>query len=398
MIGLDGLQQFRQRLRRVSDVNPLSDRHKQASSAQPPTVHAVDLFAGAGGFSLAARNLGIRVVAAVENNRSACETYRRNFISRRRNPPKLYEGDLTALRPDDVQRECFAANVKCDLIMGGPPCQGFSVHRIKDAGVDDPRNGLLLSYFGFVRALAPKVFVLENVPGMLWPRHQEYVTNFYALAKESGYDVKPPVVLNARDFGVPQNRRRVFVLGVKLGLQQSIVWPPPATYFDPNSSEVTDTGRAAWRLAKEVFKKGLGSKDVNRAHMRSCEELVAVFRSTPKNGGSRHQSERKLKCHSDHDGHSDVYGRIDPNKPGPTMTTACINPSKGRFVHPWLDHGISARHAARFQGFPEKFVFTGGLMAAGVQIGNAVPIPLGEAVLRTVLDGLDARASASRAA
>jgi len=190
----------------------------------------------------------------------------------------------------------------------------------------------------------------------------------------------------------------VFVLGIRSCLKHTIVWPPAPSYFNPESPEVVKLGRPTWRSAKEVFEQGLAKGDENRMHMQSCEELVAVFRSTPKNGGSRHESERKLKCHDGHDGHKDVYGRIDPNKPGPTMTTACINPSKGRFVHPTLDHGISARHAARFQGFPENFVFTGGLMAAGVQIGNAVPIPLGEAVLRATLAGISVPISSSQAA
>ncbi len=361
-------------------------------------IRAVDLFAGAGGFSLAARNLGVKVVAAVENNAAACETYRRNFVKWRKDHPMLYERDLTSLTPEQMQLDCFTGGSRCDVIMGGPPCQGFSVHRINGAGVDDPRNGLLLRYFSFVRVLAPKVFILENVPGMLWPRHAQYLKDFYALANKSGYEVKEPAVLNAKDFGAPQNRRRVFILGIKRGVNYMIAWPPSPTHFAPDSPEVNDQGLSAWRPARIVFEKAFRKKDANRIHMRSCPELVEVFRSTPKNGGSRHESDRQLKCHKDHDGHKDVYGRIDPTQPGPTMTTACINPSKGRFVHPWLDHGIAARHAARFQGFPESFVFTGGLMAAGVQIGNAVPVPLGQAVLKAILDGIAAPIPKSEAA
>lgn len=395
---LDGLRRVLQFPRGVHSARPFSSRKITTDRASSAPMRAADLFAGAGGFSLASRNLGIRVVAAVESSRSAAVTYRTNFVQRRRNAPKLYEQDLTTLDPAVLARDCFPAGSPCDIIMGGPPCQGFSVHRINGAGVDDPRNGLLLSYFGFVRALAPKVFVLENVPGMLWPRHAEYVKRFYALANESGYDVEEPAVLNAKDFGVPQNRKRVFIIGVKRGLSHTIVWPPAVTHFDPESDKVKKEKLPAWRIAREVFAEGLRKNDPNRTHMRSCEALVDVFRRTPKNGGSRDQSGRKLACHLKHDGHSDVYGRINPDLPGPTMTTACINPSKGRFVHPRLDHGIAARHAARFQGFPEDFVFAGGLMSAGVQIGNAVPIPLGEAVLRSVMIGIAATAPAVAAA
>ena len=97
--------------------------------------------------------------------------------------------------------------------------------------------------------------------------------------------------------------------------------------------------------------------------------------------GSRRDSGRVLPCHESHDGHKDVYGRIDPDLPAPTMTTACINPSKGRFVHPTEDHGITARQAARIQTFPDSVVFSGGLMAAGKQIGNAIPMKLGVLLL-----------------
>ena len=374
---------------------------KMNRGSQPPSsaaVLAVDLFAGAGGFTLAARKLGVRVVAAVEVNRLACATYRRNFIGRRRTAPKLYEQDIGTLAPKTVALECLRPGEHCDLIMGGPPCQGFSVHRINGAGIDDPRNELLLSYFRFVRSLSPKAFILENVPGLLWPRHADYLKKFYGLAAEYGYDLREPEVLNARDFGVPQSRKRVFILGVRRGFANTIVWPPQATHFDPASEDVLRYKMRAWKTAAKVFVKPLAADDENRVHMQSRDELVEVFRNTPKNGGSRFESGRKLPCHLDHNGHKDVYGRIDPSRPGPTMTTACINPSKGRFVHPTQNHGISARHAARFQGFPESFVFCGGLMAAGVQIGNAVPVPLGEAVLKAVVAGIVDSAARARAA
>jgi DNA (cytosine-5)-methyltransferase 1 len=110
--------------------------------------------------------------------------------------------------------------------------------------------------------------------------------------------------------------------------------------------------------------------------------LIEAFRNTPINGGSRKDSGRVLACHRDHDGHKDVYGRIDSRKPAPTMTTACINPSKGRFVHPSEHHGITVRQAARIQTFPEHFTFSGGLMAAGKQVGNAVPVRLGATLIK----------------
>ena len=191
----------------------------------------------------------------------------------------------------------------------------------------------------------------------------------------------PPVVLDARNYGVPQRRRRVFILGVLPdAAQDDFTWPPPPTHAPAGAS-----GLLPWRNCSEAFRPA-AEGDPNDLHMNHSADLVAAFARTPINGGSRHQSGRLLNCHRDHDGHNDVYGRMDPAKPAPTMTTACINPSKGRFVHPVENHGITLWQAARIQTFPDSFSFTGGLMAAGSQIGNAVPVVLGRSLLEYLND------------
>jgi DNA (cytosine-5)-methyltransferase 1 len=368
---------------------------------RPPNVkfrtaklRCVDLFAGAGGFSLAARAAGFAVIAAVEKSASACETYRQNLIPSH-SRTKLYESDILELPPSEL-RESHFEKIACDVVLGGPPCQGFSTHRINSAGVDDPRNALVLRYFEFVAELRPKVFLLENVPGILWDRHKKFIDSFYSQAAAAGYDVRPPVVLDARDYGVPQRRRRVFILGVSNDFSFEGEWPPPPTHGSPNA--IGEEGSLLpWVPAAKVFAKKIRKADENNAHMNHSKSIIDVFKSTPVNGGSRHESGRVLPCHEGHTGHRDVYGRIDPSLPGPTMTTACINPSKGRFVHPTEHHGITVRHAARFQTFPDDFVFHGGLMAAGEQIGNAVPVKLGEVLLRAIAQGIRKGADAKKA-
>lgn len=273
-------------------------------------------------------------------------------------------------------------------MIGGPPCQGFSSHRINDAGVGDDRNDLLIRYFEIVRDIRPKAFLVENVPGLLWQRHREYVSTFYDLAGSAGYNTYKPVTLNACDFGAPQSRRRVFILAVRDDVAIDIVWPPRPTHGNPDSEAVAKKTLKPWAAARSVFDSPAPENDPNDLHMNHSPALIEVFRSTPKDGGSRHQSSRQLPCHVGHNGHTDVYGRIALSTPGPTMTTACINPSKGRFVHPLENHGITLRQAARFQTFPDDFVFKGGLMAGGVQVGNAVPIALGEAILKSIADAL----------
>lgn len=372
----------------ASHASSAADQVRTSVRIEPPRQEAlrancVDLFAGAGGFSIAAQKAHINVVAAVEFDRHACETYRHNISG-----PTLYESDIRELAPSDLIKQHFTGNAHCDLVLGGPPCQGFSVHRIKGAGVQDPRNELILRYFEFVEALRPKAFLMENVPGLLWPRHRNFLDSFYARGEDAGYVLHRHRTLDARDYGVPQRRKRVFILGVRKDVSFSGAhWPPPATHGSPKACSENPSLKP-WRTAAEVFDQPLLPSDENNRHMNHTQEMIEVFKSTPINGGSRHQSTRVLPCHEAHNGHSDVYGRIDPDEPGPTMTTACINPSKGRFVHPTEPHGIAVRHAARFQEFPENFVFKGGLMASGAQIGNAVPIGLGIVLLESVLKGL----------
>ena len=352
-------------------------------------LNAINLFAGAGGFSLAAQEVGIKIRASVEIDKNACETYFKNFIESRKNAPDLINDDINNLKPSEFIKKVGLLKNECEILIGGPPCQGFSTHRIKDAGINDPRNKLLIRYFDFVKTIQPKAFVIENVTGLLWKRHAEYLGEFLNLARKSNYIIYGPTKLNAKDYGVPQNRNRVFIVGIRSNLNIELNWPPKQSHFNPNSDEVKKMGLPSWKISSLVFEKSLRKDDPNAIHMNHSDELIEVFNSTPQNGGSRFQSNRTLKCHKTHNGHKDVYGRINLNKPGPTMTTGCVNPSKGRFLHPTKNHGICLREAARFQSFPDDFIFYGGLMACSTQIGNAVPLELGKAVLKVIVKALN---------
>lgn len=358
-----------------------SNSYQNGETGPARRLQAVDLFCGAGGFSLAAFDAGFEVVFAVENDHHAVLTYVENFNKNRGWRTKLYSKSINDLGARELAEKHFNI-AECDIVLGGPPCQGFSTHRIKDAGIDDPRNQLVHSYFNFVEALGPRAFLMENVPGILWPRHKDFLDEFSSNATDAGYRLFPPAVLDARDFGVPQRRKRVFILGVRNGVSTvDLTWPPRPTHSNSNGS------LSPWVNCREVFSPA-PDYDPNDVHMIHGLELVNAFKNTPPNGGSRKDSGRTLPCHRNHDGHKDVYGRIDPGQPGPTMTTACINPSKGRFVHPTEHHGITVRQAARMQTFPEDFVFSGGLIAAGRQIGNAVPVDLGKAILKPLAEWL----------
>lgn len=368
---------------------------------------AIDLFAGAGGFSLAAINQGLRIRGAIEVDHDACETYQQNIIEARSAETILFSEDILKLSPKRFMRTLNLKKGHLDLLMGGPPCQGFSRHRIKGQGVGDPRNQLLLRYFDFVIALQPKIFLVENVPGILWKRHEDYLKQFKKLSIQNGYKLHEPVRINARDFGVPQNRERVFILGVRCEISdKDLLWPPKATHFNPQTGV-----KPNWVNASHIFTKPpahvlkdlssiIGNKTVNNLtfgtslkptredasniHTNHTPELIKRFSQTPING-SREDIDFRLPCHSkDYKGHKDVYGRIRLAQPGPTITTGCFNPSKGRFLHPWKHHGITIRHAARFQTFPDNYIFSGGIISQGKQVGNAVPILLGEKIIQSL--------------
>lgn len=281
---------------------------QRARFARP--VKLVDLFAGAGGFSQGALDAGADVVGAIELNKAAAATYDLNIRRTRGRRVELMAEDILTLTPEGVARKWGLAPGACDIIVGGPPCQGFSAHRLNDSGVGDPRNELFARYFEFVAFLRPRIFLVENVPGLLWPRHAEYVAAFYSAATEAGYAVRPPVVLNARDYGVPQNRKRVFILGVDKSRPINLEWPPQSTHFDPALAKAPRRGMKPWVPARVAFRK-MDRRDPNRAHMQHSAALTELFEATPRNGGSRKDSGRVLECHSEHNGHSDVYGRID---------------------------------------------------------------------------------------
>ena len=355
---------------------------------------------------MAAHQCGFNVVGAIEFDRLASETYQRNIVSKLNKATKLVSRDILEVDAGVFRSHLGLEKGELDLLVGGPPCQGFSTHRIKNQGVADPRNQLLLRYFDFVKELQPKFFLIENVPGLLWPRHQLYLQKFKNLAKEAGYKIDGPTRVNAKDYGVPQNRERVFILGTKQGFDVSqLTWPPAKTHGN------TQSGLFPWKTASSVFaqppvqvltklKKIIGNEkveeltfgkslsgkkiDESAIHMAHTRPLKERFAQTPINGG-REDLAFRLACHKDgYAGHKDVYGRIRLALPGPTMTTGCFNPSKGRFLHPWLDHGISVRHAARFQTFPDDYEFSGGITHQGKQVGNAVPVMLAHAIITEI--------------
>lgn len=391
-------------------------------------MSVIDLFAGAGGFSLAAHQAGLDVLAAIELDASAARTYKANIIDRLGQRTRLITGDILAIEPSVLRNELGIQQGELQLMLGGPPCQGFSSHRINDAGVDDPRNKLLLRYYDFVDEFRPMAFLVENVSGLFWKKHAHYLESFQQLAQDNGYELLFCDTLNAKDYGVPQNRKRAFILGVRNDVdRQEINFPPAPTHFSKTSREFLREGAPAWRTASAVFepltpelieryideyfreKSALGDDEAREllgslefgvpvsqddpcnVHMQPQDKMFRQFAATPLNGGRMDIPEEFHKrCHANgYAGHKDVYGRVLIHLPSNTMTTGCNNPSKGRFIHPWKNHGFTLRHAARFQTFPDDYIFMGSTTDQAKQIGNAVPTVLGQALISSIINGLN---------
>jgi DNA (cytosine-5)-methyltransferase 1 len=360
----------------------------------------VDLFAGCGGMTRGFEDSGaFRSVFAVEFDRDAAATYAANF------------GDHVACGPiEDV-----AAFPAADVVIGGPPCQGFSPLNREAVGFE--RRGLWREYLRALEAIEPKAFVMENVPELL--RSAEFA-EFQKRAESLGFRVES-AILNAADFGVPQRRRRAIVIGVREG---SIAWPArthadPITNPSPNplplvthritkgrglaanpSSFVTqrvtkDNGlppaaadRAPWVTFREAV-EGLALQPDGRRWHRARNprpESVRRYKAVPRDGGDRFAMQRNLdraglgelvpNCwRNKPTGTTDVFGRLWWDRPAITIRTEFYKPEKGRYLHPSAHRPITVREAARLMSFPDDFVLPEDQSMSSIarQVGNAVP-------------------------
>ncbi|HEX8495332.1 MAG TPA: DNA cytosine methyltransferase [Pyrinomonadaceae bacterium] len=347
-----------------------------------PTL--VDLFSGAGGTGIGFIKAGFRILGAVEIDRHAAETYEKNL------GVKVKISDIRDFSPKKFRKELKLRRGELDVLVGCPPCQGFSRMR-NGNGADDERNDLVMSYLEFVRELMPRFAVFENVPGLLRTKHgRKFYDQLYKGLKDLGYNVKQYEV-DAADFGTPQHRKRVIVIAGRHGEE------PPSLekkHGNPNSKEVREGKLKPWVTVRDAIGKfpaveagenaEEGNKYPNHIAPAMGKKVREFIRQVPKDGGSRTDVSKELwlKCHKKHSGHVDVYGRVAWDRPSNTLTCGCTNVSKGRFVHPEQDRALTYREAAALQGFDLTVVFYGASFHN--QIGNAVPPTLAFAIAQTL--------------
>ena len=343
------------------------------------SLTAIDLFAGPGGASLGFRRAGFDIRAAVEADRTAAESYARNHPD-------------TPLLTDDI-RGLWAAQIlsaarlevgECSVVIGCPPCQGFSTQRLRGAGSDDPRNGLVLVFAELINSIRPEFFIFENVPGLL--RRADCPWTAAKRILEQDYRIRERV-LNAADYGIPQRRLRLTAIGSRLPVVR--VRFPQRTHRDPRKPGTLPPWKTVRHAIGDLarLENGSGSEaDPLHSAPHHRGATLRRFAAIPRDGGSRNSlpEELQLECHRQHDGHRDVYGRLSWDKPAGTITGGCTQPSKGRFLHPEQHRGLTLREAARLQGFPDTYTFSGAKQQIALQIGNAVPPDLAYAVARSV--------------
>jgi DNA (cytosine-5)-methyltransferase 1 len=341
-------------------------------------LRVADLFCGAGGLSLGLRMAGFEPVFAADFDRHACSTYARNLGAH------VHNLDLAQTEPEEladlVTRECGGA----DVVAGGAPCQGFSVQR-RGAPID-ARNDLVLRFGKFATTLNPQAIVLENVPTILGQRGKAYLDRVVQEWDTAGYEVHR-AVLEAAAYGVPQFRRRAFVVGIRRDLGTHFQFPSPR--LKPGQYVTVRDAIGNLPPPPEDFSEHPGHP--NHRRVAVSEINLERLRHVPEGGGRLDVPARlQLPCHRNPNGHRhlDVFGRLWWDRPSGTLTAMFDNFTRGRFAHPEQTRNITGREGARLQSFPDDFVFLGPKKDVARQIGNAVAPLMAKAVGEALLHAL----------
>lgn len=347
-------------------------------------MDVIDLFSGCGGLSLGFIKEGYTINKAVEFDGKIANIYMQNH-------PEV-EMIVDDIRNID-QTGVFSKG-EADVIIGGPPCQGFSMAgaRIRNGFIDDSRNYLFKHYFNVVKTVKPKVFIMENVKGILTMQNGkifEEIKNIFQdsnLLEGDSYHLYYRVV-KAVDFGIPQKRERVIIIGTTINdVDIDELWDVTIqdmkkeypTYFDKvtvkdaisNLPSTTKDGIIVNPIPTTEYQKFLSSSnEFLTNHTMTNHSKLAIDRMKQINNGENFTSlNEDIKSV-----HSGSYGRLCWDEQAPTITTRFDTPAGGRFIHPVENRTLTPREAARIQSFPDDFVFYGNKTTICKTIGNAVP-------------------------
>ena len=321
---------------------------------------AIDLFCGAGGLTEGLKQAGFKVIGAVEKESSVAKAYKLNHKD-----VHLWNQDIQRLSGQEVLNILNIKKGELDLLAGCPPCQGFSSMRTKNTSscVFDARNDLVFEMLRLAKELMPKAILIENVPGLAKdPRIERVKKELKAL----GYhiDDESLQVHDISKYGVPQRRKRMILMA---GLGRKIPFAKP-----------TETKKTVRQTIMQLHPPGTGNDPLHDYPVKRTKKVMEMISLIPKDGGSRKDLPKKywLPCHLKYpNGFRDVYGRMKWDEVAPTITGGCINPSKGRFLHPEENRAITLREAALLQTFPKDYKFPTDIARdkVALMIGNALP-------------------------
>lgn len=345
----------------------------------------VDLFSGIGGLSLGFKKEGFDIVIANEIDTNIAESYRKNYPE-------------TVMINEDIQNlnitDYLLPNENISIVIGGPPCQGFSQKGSRKI-LDDPRNYLFRSFYKIVEVLNPTYFVIENVPNILTAKNGLFKKEIYELFERIGYTLNSDV-LSAYDFGVPQMRKRAIIIGKKGNsmvempkgnCEKISAWDAIGDLAFLHSGEGRFQAEYLFDPLNKYQELLRDNSNLLYNHEITKHSLLAIERMMliPENGDKLDLPNK----HRTKSIYSGTWGRIVKDKPSVTITTRFDTPSSGRFIHPFLHRAISVREAARLQSFPDSIIFYGNKTSQMKQVGNAVPPLLAQAIARIIKQDME---------
>jgi DNA (cytosine-5)-methyltransferase 1 len=345
----------------------------------------IEVFSGAGGMSVGARLAGIEIKLAIEIDQHAAYTYSLNHKN-----TTVLNKDIRKIRSLDIN-----AGKHSTILFGGPPCQGFSLSNQKTRNIENENNWLFSEYMRIARLWKPEWVVLENVSGLLLTEQGFFLDKILQKLKTLGYSTNFKL-LNASDYGVPQRRERLFIVGNLHGVD--FTFPKPIGKKITVKEALSDlpkleNGSLEYELpykknkVSSYAKKMRGGLRSSKNHYvtKNSELVLNRYQHIPQGGNWSSIPERLLRNYTDFTRcHGGIYHRLKENEPSVVIG----NYRKNMLIHPREHRGLSVREAARLQSFPDSFEFFGYLTHQQQQVGNAVPPMLAKAVFDKIITHL----------
>lgn len=342
----------------------------------------IDLFSGAGGLSLGAEMAGISIAIAVESDPYAAQTYRDNHPH-----TLMINEDIRQVRDLRIDRAGQPL-----VLFGGPPCQGFSTSNRKTRNKDNPQNWLFQDFFRIAKETKPDWIVFENVRGIKETEKGFFITEISQTMTKLGYTCTN-MVLCASNYGVPQTRSRLFIIGSLQGI--TLEKPKPSPLLVTVKDAIEDLPSLKNGANQDVLEYKMEplsdyAKTLRNGMERCSGHLVSKnndiilqrYSFVPQGGNWESIPDSLMGNYSDKSRcHTGIYRRLAANQPSITVG----NYRKSMLIHPWENRGLSVREAARLQSFPDSYVFHGSIGFQQQQVGNAVPPLLAKHVFQAII-------------